>query len=273
LATSDDHGKLRKAQYRKKLLVHIFLSLAILVDIPMYINFIRTGEYDVYTYAFHKLESALLFAAFSITIADWGALLHDIREDTLSNLILRRTTLLVLCAVYALISLASCLSCCVINDLQAFTSSHLYIFGLFSQIFMSLTITCIMLHAGLKLSQRIKSITKVMTGSEQQDTVSLLSPNLRAVAAGRIAYHPITDTHPCQLALSNTLSTTAATTKPILTSTSTARSSASPAQSISLLMRPQSLIAKQAKDFQLALWRLNIVMTTCALCNFFQVSV
>eukprot|EP01035_Chromulina_nebulosa_P036656 gene36656-49401_t len=95
--------------FKKKMLFHILLLLASLFDIPI----------------FHRFESALLFAAFSITIADWGALLFDIQEFNLS-------------------------------DFDTYLNSPANITGIFIQVFVTLLLTCFMLHAGLKLSWRLK---------------------------------------------------------------------------------------------------------------------
>ena len=143
--------------FKKKMLFHILLLLATLFDIPMYISFIIYGEYTLILYSFHRFESALLFAAFSITIADWGALLFDIQEfKSLYLFLIRKASLVFLNTVYFFISIINFVFCYSLSDFDTYLNSPANITGIFIQIFVTLLLTCFMLHAGLKLSWRLK---------------------------------------------------------------------------------------------------------------------
>ena len=143
--------------FKKKMLFHILLLLASLFDIPMYISFIVYGEYTLILYSFHRFESALLFAAFSITIADWGALLFDIQEfKSLYLFLIRKASLVFLNTVYFFISIINFVFCYSLSDFNTYLNSPANITGIFIQVFVTLLLTCFMLHAGLKLSWRLK---------------------------------------------------------------------------------------------------------------------
>ena len=55
-------------QFQKKIIFHVLITLSVISDIPMYIGFILVEDYINGLYGFHKLQSALLFTAYSITI-------------------------------------------------------------------------------------------------------------------------------------------------------------------------------------------------------------
>jgi hypothetical protein len=137
----------------------LFLLLATLVDIPLYITFISQHEYTLTTYSFHKFSSAFLFAAFSLTISDWSAVLHDINEYELQPFLLRKATLVGINVLYALVSLANFIFCYTLDNFDSYTSSTPYIVGIFFQISVSLILTLFMLSAGLKLAWRIHGVS------------------------------------------------------------------------------------------------------------------
>ena len=196
--------------FYKKLLFHIFLILASAVDIPMYVEFIVAKDYTLTSYSFHKFSSAFLFAAFSITISDWGAVLYDIQEYDLYPFLFRKATLVSINILYALISVCNFIFCYTLDDFDSYTNSFLYILGIFFQITVSLLLTLIMLSVGLKLAWRIQGVSGTRN--------DLTSP-------GGMAYieaHRITND-------------------------------------------------KQLQQFSSALWNLNVVMATCAICIIEQV--
>lgn len=114
-----------------------------------------TGGYTLATYSFHKFESTFLFAALSITISDWSAVLHDIHEYQFYSFLFGRATLVTINVVYFAISLANFVLCYSLSDLDTYTASPIYVCAIFFQIAMNMLLTCFMLHAGLKLYSRI----------------------------------------------------------------------------------------------------------------------
>ena len=52
----------------KKFFFHIFILCGILSDMPLYIMFIKDGDYNVTAYACHILRLCFLFSAFSLMI-------------------------------------------------------------------------------------------------------------------------------------------------------------------------------------------------------------
>ena len=134
--------------------------MATAVDLPMYVGFILLdGQYSIVAYSFHKLECACLFSAYSITISDWSSVLLEIREDEYFYNI-RYYILIFVNLVIWLVSLANFVLCLTDKDknLDAYTSSPIYYVGLVVQMTSSLILTCVMLHAGLKLYWRIKGV-------------------------------------------------------------------------------------------------------------------
>ena len=206
---SKDNYRSNGKTFYKKLAFHILLFLATVVDIPLYITFITEQKYTLTSYSFHKFSSAFLFAAFSITISDWSAVLYDINEYELQPFLFRKATLVAINAMYTLVSLTNFIFCYTLKDFDSYTSSSLYIMGIFFQISVSLILTLFMLSAGLKLAWRIHGVS----GGRND----LNSPNSR-MSGIRLA----TD--------------------------------------------------KQVQQFSSALWNLNMVMATCAVCIILQVS-
>lgn len=155
--TKEDYQK--NVNFKKKLAFHLFLLFATVVDIPLYVAFITEHEYTLTTYSFHKFSSAFLFAAFSITLSDWSAVLYDINEYELRPFLLRKATLVGINVIYTLVSLTNFIFCYTLSDFDSYTNSILYIMGIFFQILVSLTLTLFMLSAGLKLAWRIHGVT------------------------------------------------------------------------------------------------------------------
>lgn len=145
----------RNYTFKKKFIFHLLLILTSISDIPLYIGFITTGEYTLVTYSFHKFASTFLFAALSVTISDWAAVLHDIQEYQLHSFLFRRATLISINVIYASISLVNFIFCYSLSDLESYTNSPIYQCAIFLQIIMNVLLTAFMLHAGLKLYARI----------------------------------------------------------------------------------------------------------------------
>lgn len=221
--------------FKKKIFFHILLLLAALVDIPMYISFVIYNDYTLILYSFHRFESALVFSAFSITISDWGALLLDIQEFKSSYLfLLRKASLLVINIVYFLISALNFAFCYSLSDFDTYLNSPTNIAGIFIQIFVTMLLAFFMLHAGLKLSWRLKGASGDQTNSGFQDIFSawLKRPTRKSLLGSEKPYSG---------AISG------------ITTRSTATAN--------------------AKEFHSAIRTLNIVMGTCTVCIFLQASI
>lgn len=150
--------EMKRYSIKRKFAFHIFLLLAVLVDIPMYAEFIQHEDYTLVTYSFHKFESAFLFAAFSITVNDWTSVLYDIHEYNLYPFLVRKATLIAINVLYFLISLLNFIFCFTFSQFNSYTSSSVYITGIFLQVSMSVVLTLFMLSAGLRLSFRIQGV-------------------------------------------------------------------------------------------------------------------
>lgn len=184
-------------KFRKRLLLHLALLLAVAVDLPMFIGFSVDNEYTLYTYSFHRFESMLLFVALSITISNWAGLLYDIQEYQLYPFLIRKATLISINVVNICITLANFILCYFYNDFEEYTTSVEYIIEIFFQIVMSMLLIVFMLSAGIKLSLRIHgaaglSDTSVhrqhrpqQRGLENQQLGSFISDNSPQPTANR----------------------------------------------------------------------------------------
>jgi len=166
--------KLQSYIYYKKLLFYILLYLASLLDIPLYVGFILTGNYMISTYCFHKFVSFSLFLAYSITIYDWSILLHEINEDTLFRFLARGATLGIINIIFFIICLLQVIELITINSIDSFVLSAIYDIGIYAQILASLSITTIFLSAGLKLWYRIKGVA----GNDNNNNDSSMTMNI-----------------------------------------------------------------------------------------------
>lgn len=146
--------------FRRKFALHICLLLATMVDIPLMISFIVLEQYENFTYSFHKLEAAFIFAAFSITIGDWGSVLFDIREETQVPFAFRKATLLTANVINFGISITNFFFCITsTGDMSSITNSVVYQLGEFVQVILTFVIMVMLLHTGLKLAWRIRGVT------------------------------------------------------------------------------------------------------------------
>jgi hypothetical protein len=73
-------GEFLRRTFLKKLSFHVLLTCSVVADIPMYVGFITTEDYVNSYYGLHKLQSALLFCAYSIIIRDWSKVLFELNE-------------------------------------------------------------------------------------------------------------------------------------------------------------------------------------------------
>lgn len=142
--------------FRKKFAFHILLLFATCSDIPLYISFYVVQDYALITYSFHKFANAFLFAALSVTISDWAAVLHDIHEYSNYPWIFGKAGLFTINGVYFCISFVNFVLCYSSETLEDYTNSPIYVVTIFLQISMAILLTCLMLHAGLKLYNRIQ---------------------------------------------------------------------------------------------------------------------
>lgn len=175
--------------YRKKLVFHIFLLLASVVDLPYYFSLAVYGNFSLVPYSFHKLESAFLFAALSITISDWGVVLHDINELTLFTVLIRRGTLIAVNIVYMSISFANFIVCLVMTNIDVYLDSPLYTATIFFQISMAGLVSILMLNAGIKLSLRIQGAAGVLDSTQLlQNAYSRFTTRIRQVSLSSMLY-------------------------------------------------------------------------------------
>ena len=145
---------LSDAHCRKRILLQCLLVGAVACDIPMYIAFVITGNYTLVTYSFHKFNSALLFAAYSMTIYDWSAVLYDIKEIDHRPLFFRRNSLIVFTALMFLTSLVNFVYMYTTSGVNSYINSPIYVANIFLQVIVALFLTGMMLSAGVRLSVR-----------------------------------------------------------------------------------------------------------------------
>ena len=151
------HGK----EYKKKLVFHVLLLCSVLSDLPMYIDFIIKDDYDKSTYAFHNLQSALLFMAYSIMIRDWSKALFDIEEVRKIPFVLSKWSLIVVNICFTSMSLFSFVDLLVVKDIDEFLHSPVYSLAMYFQIAVSFTLSSMMLYTGLQLSGKIQGAVRV----------------------------------------------------------------------------------------------------------------
>jgi hypothetical protein len=222
----------------------------------MYIGFLLLGEYTLATYSFHKFQSAFLFAALSVTISDWAAVLHDIHEYPLHSFLFRRATLITISVVYFMISLVNFVFCFSIPDLDTYINSPIYLCAVFLQISMNFLLTGFMLHAGLKLHGRIYgAVGNLMeyNGNTSQMTSSLM-----------------TSATPSSVPSTPPTSTTTRKKHPLLMLPTYA---ANAAKTASAVIASTALVPDGNIELRQALINLNMVMATCTFCILMQVSV
>jgi hypothetical protein len=122
----------------------------------MYVTFLQYGAYGIKTYAFHKLECAFVFAAYSITISDWTSVLHILKEESTLPFLFKRWTLVLVNLFVITVCIIEFVECWMATSLMGFVNRPIYTIGLATQFVAGLMLTGVMLHGGLKLSRRIR---------------------------------------------------------------------------------------------------------------------
>jgi hypothetical protein len=151
----------------------------------MYISFISIGTYSLLTYSFHKLEPALLLGAYSMTISDWSSVLYDIQEMGHRPFLFRRGALIVINIIFASCSIATFIYCNAASDIDEFTHSPLYIVMIIMQIVTELTLTTMMLSAGIRLLRRIKGVTGILHNVTSLSHASSASSSMKNSLLGQ----------------------------------------------------------------------------------------
>ena len=175
---------MKTPSFLKKLFFHVMLLTASTVELPLYIGFLMDGRYTLVSYSFHKLESAALFTAFSITINDWAGVLYDIQEYELYPFILRKATLVTITFLYVLVSVMNFIFCYTLGDFNSYTNSMEYQVGLFFQIAVSVALTFFMLSSGLKLAWRIRGAAGGPDTSQYIQSTRVNTSNTNNAATG-----------------------------------------------------------------------------------------
>lgn len=276
--------------FRKKLLLHILLLLGTAVDLPMYISFILMDQYEVATYAFHKLECAFIFTAYSITITDWSSVLYEINEDSHVPFLLKRGIVWTITAAVLIIALLNFIFCLAMNNLATYTETPIYIMGLLVQMGASLMLTCVMLHGGIKLAWRIR-------GASGHSGSAFSFPFVSLVATCSDLFTSLTS---CCTSRGRGMWSDGDNSGALLVNTDTETVDGSvggggrPSSSINSLVtispiksnparegagvttqprqQQQAPASGRSQDFLSALRCLNIVMATCASCEFIQMT-
>ena len=294
--------------YRKKLLLHVLLLLGTAVDLPMYVSFIVTGDYEVATYAFHKLEVAFIFTAYSMTITDWSAVLYEINEDSHVPFLLKRGIVWTIALAVVIIAILNFIYCLAMNNLTTYTETPIYIMGLIVQMCASLTLTCVMLHGGIKLAWRIRGASGHSGGGGSTFPVLSLVAYCGDLATSALSCFGLCSrngggnlgsdrgdaaTSPAQLLInaeesdggaritsvtnspfktSNISAVTAASAGAGAASASPQRARPEPAADSAAMPDPDSAGQGRSQDFLSALRCLNLVMGTCASCELCQMT-
>jgi hypothetical protein len=153
----------KKTKNIKRNCTFFLLLLTPMLDLPMYASFFLVQEYVLFTFGFHKLQSAAIFGAYSMTISDWNSVLFEIRdvESVYTNmrftcLCRNNCSLIAINIILSIISIVNFAYCYSFPDLNTYANSKAYMLGVFIQIVAPLVLTLSMLWAGLKLSWRIQ---------------------------------------------------------------------------------------------------------------------
>lgn len=267
----------QNTSFRKKLLLHALLLLATAVDIPMYVSFVVVDEYSVVTYAFHKLECAFIFTAYSITITDWSAVLYEINEDSHVPFLLKRGIVWTITIAVIVIALLNFIYCLAMDDLETYTETPIYIISIVGQMFASLLLTCVMLHGGIKLAWRIKGASRHTGHHPSTDGLPSLSYLLSTT--GRYLWYAISCCGGFAATNQSEHGTLLSSQSEPWDSNAHTRTQSSSApvdtqqreQHLSIPDRSSST-GGRSQEFLSALRCLNIVMATCASCEFIQMT-
>lgn len=147
--------------YKKRVLLHVLLIAAVAVDLPMYTSFLAKGGYEQATYAFHKLETAFMFGAYSIIVSEWCDTLYEIQEDAKMPFLFKKGTLLCGNVIVIIIGLLNFIWCLASRSLDDYVNTPIYTIGIVCQLVSTMVLTIVLLHGGLKLSWRIQGASGI----------------------------------------------------------------------------------------------------------------
>jgi hypothetical protein len=219
------------------------------------------------TYSVHKLASAFLFAALSITIGDWASVLKDINEYGVHVFLFRRATLISLNILYITISIINFVLCLVLSDLNAYLNSPMYTCAIFLQIIMNCLLTSMMLHAGLKLYARIHGAV----GNIDQSSYTGYSDKSSHRSGGRAfttsTTNPMSGAPPV---ISSSPSFSQSMSQPLNAPSSPSRMESSRSKSSQSASRLSVAAVDGNLELKNALNNLNFVMATCTVCILLQ---
>lgn len=172
--SSGAHAILTDSYWRKRIVLQLLLIASISCDLPMYIAFVATGDYTLVSYSFHKFNSALLFAAYSMTIYDWSAVLYDIKEIDHRPLFFRRNSLIAITVLMFGTSAVNFVYMYTTSGVDSYINSPFYVVNIFLQVVSALFLTGMMLSAGVRLSVRIRGVCgELQEGMTTMDTSSV----------------------------------------------------------------------------------------------------
>lgn len=154
IVTSGRHSIQTDSSCRKRIVLQLLLVVSVACDLPMYVSFVATGDYTIVSYSFHKFNSALLFAAYSMTIYDWSAVLYDIKEIDHRPLFFRRNSLIAITVLMFISSAVNFVYMYTTSGVDSYINSPLYVVNIFLQVASGMFLTGMMLSAGVRLSVR-----------------------------------------------------------------------------------------------------------------------
>jgi hypothetical protein len=268
--------------FRKKLLLHVLLFMATATDLPMYVSFIVVGEYSVGTYAFHKWECAYIFTAYSITITDWSAVLYEINEDSHTPFLLKRGIVWFVTISVIAIALLNFVFCLAMNNLNTYTQTPIYIMGIVVQMGASFLLTCVMLQGGIKLAWRIRGASGHV--GRNSSMLSNLGKSFcyLAMCCGALATarNRRGNTNNDALLLVNAEDGGVSSSSPVKAGAHQLSADSNGGASLSgdrgsgggLTGGASLSIDGRSQEFLSALRTLNMVMATCASCEFIQMT-
>ena len=153
------HGVFRSVhgrEYTKKFVFHALLLSSVLSNLPMYIAFIIMDAYEKSSYAFHNLQSALLFMAYSMMIRDWSKALFEMNEFRKVPFLLSKWSLILVNICFTIMTLVSFAYLFVVDDIDQYLHSVVYPILMCFQIVVPFTLSAMMLYTGLHLQGKIQ---------------------------------------------------------------------------------------------------------------------
>ena len=169
---------------QKKVILHVLLVLAVVVDLPMYVSLVVIEDYNYITYSFHKFQSMFLLAAYSITINDWSSVLYSIQEIKRLPLVFRTGFLVFVNTVFSLFCIFDFAVIIAVRDVDRYTGTLTYKISIMLQISVTLALTLFMLYAGLGLSWRLQGVSGMLASEGRIDGSPQLSSASPALSLG-----------------------------------------------------------------------------------------